>query len=725
MKTPHRFALLWAALMLPLHALGTEAAKSPVGRDDRGALAIVGTDVVAVDTGELARNQTVLVEHGRIVHVGPADQAEIPKRFDRVDGHGKFLAPGLADMHAHVVDPSELRLYLASGVTFLRVMWGHPIVLELRQSVTSGAIPGPEIYTSGPVTDGEPRMHYGTAGVSTPEQARAAVRAQIDAGYDFIKVYSRLNRSSFDAIAAAAKQQGVRFAGHVPDSVPLEHAMRSGMASMEHLMGIAEATLADGAASTNFRWYVPGFTEFATKVGRGDLRLEEIFDERKLRRVAQLAAETGIWNVPTLVTLRGHLLTKQEKEQRWRSQTVRYLPPGVKSFWRTLDAMMAEPVGDYAAGLEKLRAVDLARIKALHAAGAGLLAGTDAANPYVLWGSGVVDELELFVEAGLTPLEALRTATTNAAEYLGRTGEMGIVRTGARADLVLLGANPLVDVAAYREVAGVMAAGKWFGRAELDTFLATAARRNAEREGTFANAPHWPLAAGDSRFTAAFVGHVGDAPVRAERIGFAYRDDTIMPPERIGFSPPPEGERVVMAQELTADGRSAFHRLRVGPGDSVDEYRVTRTGAGRELEITVVRMGDEIRLSGPDGLSTTVQAEREDPVLSGTLADWLVLHGRIADMADEETRQFGAWYVNDDNRLEKRTLQVTRRPDHVIVGHFYLAGANPHDVLVRGPNGSMSMTVWIGGGFYSAWPLRAELTPGEPQRAPLLLSRYE
>ena len=697
-----------AGPMIFLLACGCAAEQSHEGSDrDPAGLAITGVRVVTMENEEIRADQTVLIEHGHVLRIGPSARVRVPEHFEVIEGHDDYLAPGLADMHAHVTNTAELDLYLANGITFLRVMWGAPVVLELRDAVESGSIRGPRIYTSGPIIDGEPPIQYGTDQVVTEDDARQVVRAQKESEYDFLKVYSNLSPAAFDAIASEAKDSGVAFAGHVPDAVPLAHAVESGMASMEHLFGLADATVADPARKIGRR-YQPGYAEFAAKIGRGELDSDEVFDRKKLEEVAEVIGASGTWTVPTLALLDAHALSEQQRQRHWQSVQMQFVPPGLRNFWRTVELMLSSSAVGYAEGQQRLFELDLTRIKVLHEAGAGLLAGTDALNPFVYQGSSMVRELELFVQAGLSPFEAIKTATVNAAEFLGQVGEMGVVREGARADLVLLDSNPLENVGAYRDIEGVIAQGRWLSRRDLNDVLSAIARQNAQLEATFDGAPEWELASADPQSTAAYLAYVGDDIAGAERIGF------------VGV---PDGGRRIVSQELKTSGESWLHDLVLDRQGTVKSYLLRRSTSDGASEVIVERIGEKFVRTGPDGKTESIEDETE-LFLSGTLADWLVLQNSIADMDDLETREIVAGYLDDEQRLGSRRLSITRRPSEVIVGHFYLAGANPHDVTIRSQERTIGMTVWIGGGFYSGWPLKLSTNPGADDEPAVLFKRY-
>ena len=296
-------------------------------------------------------------------------------------------------MHAHPMTMADLDAYLANGVTLIRAMWGEPAVLALREGVASGAIAGPRIVTGGRIVDGEPVIHYGSDIVLNAADASEVVTRHKAAGYDFIKVYSNLSPEAFDAITEAARANGIPFAGHIPDAVAADHAFRSGMQTAEHLIGIGPATLADGAEY--YTRFDPAFPQYAARIGSGEISLDTVYDEARLGELADLARETGIWTVPTLTTIRGTALSPEEISVFSTRDVARYVDYTVMSFWRMSAAFRAAWTADTYRGARLQLEEDLRHVKAFHDAGARILAGTDAPNPWASVGFSVVDELEL------------------------------------------------------------------------------------------------------------------------------------------------------------------------------------------------------------------------------------------------------------------------------------------------------------------------------------------
>ena len=399
-----------------------------------GDIAFVDVTVVPMDRETRLVHRTVLVRDGVIASVGAVDDVTIPEGARRIDGRGKFLMPGLADMHVHVWYEEEFLLFLANGVTTVRNLWGTPLQRRWQQEIARGERLAPNLYTTGTILDGKPPTWQRSRVVTTPDEARAAVRAQADAGYPAIKVYSRLRPDVYHALVDEAGKRKLRVTGHVPWSVGIEGVIAAGQRCIEHLDG-----------------YVVGHRPFQPKI---------------LAQLAEKTAKAGVWNCPTLVVYTKFVPPAGVMRERARPE-MRFVPPRLRATWdpsRDFRIRDATP-----ATFRALRRTDESRrqmVKMLQDAGARLLLGTDSSNPFVVAGWSVHEELELLVGAGLTPFEALRTGTANAGAYCGEA--WGTVAEGQRADLLLLDRDPLADVAHIKRPAGVMVRGRFLARAEFD-----------------------------------------------------------------------------------------------------------------------------------------------------------------------------------------------------------------------------------------------------------------
>lgn len=366
------------------------------------ALAIVDVNVVPMDRNVVLTHQTVIVENGRVVRVGPARVVRAPDGARTIEGNGRYLLPGLIDMHVHL-RRADLPRYLESGITTVRNMWGHEEILRLQRDLAAGTIRGPTIFSASPGLDGTPPQWPGTVQVLDSVSAGDAVRAQLAAGWSWIKVYTQLTPPAYHAIMAAARAAGIPVVGHVPLRVDIHDALASGQRSIEHLTGYDRAVSRTGRSGT---W---GWSDADTS------------------RYSGLVAATvasGTWNCPTLA-----IFIKLSEQH---------------------------PVDERARLIERRRQF----VRALSAAGAHLLAGTDAGIEIVAPGTSLHDELAELVAAGLTPYQALRAATVDAADFLGRP-ELGTIRTGGAADLLLVTGNPLDDIRQAAKLEGMVLHGEW------------------------------------------------------------------------------------------------------------------------------------------------------------------------------------------------------------------------------------------------------------------------
>jgi imidazolonepropionase-like amidohydrolase len=415
------------------------------------ALAFVGVTVIPMTSETTIPGQTVIVRDRTIVSIAADASARVPADAVRVDGAGKFLMPGLGEMHAHIPGGNApdaavertLFLYVANGVTTIRGMLGEPRHLSYRSSVANGAIVGPRIFTAGPSFNGT------TA--ATKEMAVAAVIAQKKLGFDLLKIHPGVPRDVFDAVAAKAHELQIPFAGHVPAQVGLQHALEAKYRSIDHLDGYIEALAAKPESSQFF-----------------GVNLMSDVDESRLPGLVKATLAAGVWQVPTQVLLDNLLNDVPTDEMAARPEMKYVLNPGEIQKWIAQKQTFAKySPADRAKFLTLRRRI----IKELHAAGVPFALGSDAPQWWNVPGFSAHRELRSLVEAGLTPYQALRTGTQNVGRYFGSTD--GVVVPGRRADLLLLDANPLQDIGNISRVAGVVVNGRWLAKAEIDKRLAS------------------------------------------------------------------------------------------------------------------------------------------------------------------------------------------------------------------------------------------------------------
>ena len=415
---------------------------------------IVNVNVVPMTSEVVLPQQTVIVVDGKIAQIGHVDAVPLPKGSTVVDGTDRFLMPGLAEMHAHVTstDPVQVdrlsTLFIANGITTIRGMLGQASHLTLRDQFESGEVFGPRFVTSGPSLNGR--------SVSGAADAARQVREQKAAGYDFIKVHPGLSSDEFAALARTANEIGMPYAGHVPVAAGVRQALRSNIATIDHLDGYFAAMLPAGSHGSG------GFGGFFDVMLAGELDADEI------PGIVAATLDAGTWNVPTEVLIEQLIDDTPLTELKRRPET-RYVSAAVLRDWvAAKEAQLNERGFDpETAAL----AIELRRrlIFELHKAGAGLLLGSDAPQTFNVPGFSTHRELDALVAAGLTPYQALRTGTVAVATFLGSNG--GIIAEGKDADLILLNASPLEDIRNSKRIHGVMLRGRWLPATELNARL--------------------------------------------------------------------------------------------------------------------------------------------------------------------------------------------------------------------------------------------------------------
>jgi imidazolonepropionase-like amidohydrolase len=436
--------------------------------NSRPALVITHVNVIDVMRGGVQEDMTVVIRDKQITELDKSARLSIPKNARVVNGRGKYLIPGLWDMHVHEIfgdwvprdeDISPL-LFVANGVTGVRDMGGDLEPLKKwRSDIASGTMIGPRMIIAGPMLDGPVPQFPSSAPISNAADGRRLVDQLKNSGVDFIKVQSLIPRDGYFAAAEEAKKLGIVFAGHVPDAVRAAEASTAGQRSIEHLTGVFEgcSTIEDELMKQ------------PRGPGRG--KFLSTYDPKRAQELISLFVKNQTWQVPTLVWERGEWLIEQTNSSAdplakyapvaWKQRTWPMFTSEISKGWST------DPVRDRERFVQK----ELEIVGEMHRAGVPFLAGTDtAAGVRVYPGFSLHDELTLFVNGGFTPLEALQTATLNPAHYLGMA-DTGAVEKGKRADLVLLDANPLDDISNTRKIRAVVLAGRFFSRDDLDGLL--------------------------------------------------------------------------------------------------------------------------------------------------------------------------------------------------------------------------------------------------------------
>ncbi len=440
-----RFALL-ALLGLAPHVFAQAQPPPPV--------AFVNVHVLTMEDDRVQPGMTVVVSGDRIVYVGAREQAPISEGVTVVDGTGKYLLPGLAEMHGHVPPPGSgsqasqytedvLFLYLAGGITTVRGMLGYADQLQLRERVQSGELLGPTLYLAGP--------SFNANSVNSPAEASDKVRQQKAEGWDLLKIHPGLTLEEYTAMAQTAQEAGIAFAGHVPEEVGLENAIRLGQQTIDHL---------------------DGYMAFA-----GGLNAPA--SEEKLAEAVALTKAHDVWVVPTQA-LWETLIGAADADELRRFEEIKYMPKSVVRSWENYLGNM-ESSYLFSGRFARLHAENRHKLlKALQDADVRILMGTDAPQVYSVPGFSIHRELASMQEAGLSPYQILRSGTYNVGQYFADKDQFGTVVVGSRADRLLVPGNPLEDIGILRNLDGVMVRGKWFPKQEIDARLAEIEARHRD-----------------------------------------------------------------------------------------------------------------------------------------------------------------------------------------------------------------------------------------------------
>jgi imidazolonepropionase-like amidohydrolase len=444
------------------------------------------THVTLIDgTGAAPKTDfTVIVEGARITATGPSASTHIPHGAKTIDGSGKFLIPGLADMHIHLTGAGEpggsrefiIPLLLANGITTVRDMGGSVEGLkQLREEINSGKRVGPQIFFTGPYLDGNPPSFQPSIVVQNAAEATAAVDQLKREGVDFIKVQSRLLPEPYYAIAREAKKQEIRFVGHVPDSITATAASEAGQSSIEHLTGVLLDCSTREEQLRQRQLTPPPKHETKAQANARDRQwtkdLLDSFSDERADKLVQTFLAHQTWQVPTFPVL-VHIGFLTPKTDLKNDPKMKYVPKKLQEMWQQgrdeqLDHRGDEEFALRAEAIQRLLQV----VGKMSAAGLPVMAGTDSAAPNVIPGFSLHEDLAYLVQAGMTPMQALQAATAKPAEFLHRSAEQGTIAIGKRADLVLLDANPLDDIHNAEKIRAVILYGKLLERGDLDALL--------------------------------------------------------------------------------------------------------------------------------------------------------------------------------------------------------------------------------------------------------------
>ena len=462
-----------AAAAAPAHGRHTPGpAREPRAA---GTFAFVDVTVLPMDRDRVLTGQTVIVRDGRIAALGPTASVRIPADAQRIDGRGKFLMPGLAEMHAHVLGPAQpqelnrdiMFLYIANGVTTIRAMLGAPNQLILRDQLKKGEVLGPTMFVAAPSLNGN--------SAPNPDTAMKLVRAHKSAGYDLLKLHPGLTRATYDSAVKVAREVGITFGGHVSQQVGIDRTLEVRQSTVDHLDGYIEGAVADPLKTRMMSGQVP-FSEWMSGV-----------TDDKIRELARRTKDAGVWNVPTMF-LWESLFGSFAPESAAVRPEMKYAPKQWVTGWinQKKNQMQGQAQGGVTPELaQQLLAHRRKLLKALADAGAPLLMGTDSPQMFNVPGFALHRELRLMGESGLTPFQVLESGTRNVGldveRDLKQDGKFGTVAVGNWADLVLLDANPLQSLDNVSQRAGVMVRGRWVPKSEIDAGLAALVARYASQ----------------------------------------------------------------------------------------------------------------------------------------------------------------------------------------------------------------------------------------------------
>jgi imidazolonepropionase-like amidohydrolase len=424
------------------------------------ALAITHVSVADGTGTALQRDMTVLIRGTHIVAVGPSASTAVPADARVIDGSGRYLIPGLWDMHVHLTDAGRMSvpLFPVNGVTGVRDMGGDLATIDgFRADIALGALLGPRIYRAGPFLDGQKKTSLYRVTLRSPDDARHAVDSLKELGVDFIKIHNRVPRDAYFAVLAEARTQGLRVAGHLPRGISPSEAALAGQASIEHTESLLEGI--HYADSTSQR-HTPR-EDFALLSGSAGDSLFALFKR------------SGTSIDPTLIEY--YVFAHARERQVTQDARLKYATPELRAYWeRFFPADTLETIAATAGRREYLRRF-MGMIYAMHNAGVPILAGTDVGAPYIYPGFSLHDELALLVEAGVSPADVLKAATSGAASFLGVSDSVGAVQVGKLADLVIIDGNPLEDIRNTQSIRMVIVNGRVIDAAERRKMLAAAA----------------------------------------------------------------------------------------------------------------------------------------------------------------------------------------------------------------------------------------------------------
>jgi imidazolonepropionase-like amidohydrolase len=417
--------------------------------------AFTHVNVISMENDQILNDQTVLIKAGKIMKIGDAKSINTSATKEIVDAKGKYLTPGLAEMHAHIpgnqngteLAEETLFLYLSNGITLIRGMLGQPYHIVLRDQVEMGEVLGPKIYTSGP--------SFNNTTVTSAEEGANRAREQKEAGYDFLKLHPGLTREQFDAIVATANEIGIPYTGHVSTGVGIRRAIEAKYGSIDHIDGYLEGLVP------------PALDLDPDSNGFFGINFTEEAELSNIPELVQKTKEAGVWIVPTQAMME-RWMGPTEPAELAKDPEMKYINPNTLNNWvRTKENVLAQP--EYNAE-QALQFNEIRReiLRQLHEAGVGILLGSDAPQVFNVPGFSIQREMEAMSRSGMSAYEILKAGTVNPAIYFGNEAQYGMIKGGLDASLILLENNPLEDISNMSHPVGVMVKGQWISKEVID-----------------------------------------------------------------------------------------------------------------------------------------------------------------------------------------------------------------------------------------------------------------
>ncbi|MRX64708.1 amidohydrolase family protein [Maribacter luteus] len=462
----------------------------------KDALCIENISIIDPEEG-LKNNLTLVIKEGKIFQITPTEEIRLSKKNTIVDGTGKFMIPGLWDAHMHFsyikeMAPHMFNLFLANGITSVRDTGGDiSFVNKWKQLSLANPTDAPRVMVAGPLLDGMPNVYDGSdpghpplsEGLRSLDDVRDKVKELDSLEVDFLKAYEMLSPEQFILINKLAKEKGLKVTGHVPLSMDVISASNAGMNSMEHLrnLELSCASNADELLAERNELLTLGKDEKGAAL-RSKIHNEqrqraiENYDPEKAKEILAVLAKNDTWQIPTLALSTG-FVKRPFTQEKWQ-EDFKYLPEYIERDWkRNIDLFSKNEITPFR--IEYVKWLMNMTLN-IHKSGINMMAGTDCPIFFLTPGASLHEELAVLVEAGLTPLQVLKTATVNPAKYFDMEEELGNVRTGHWADLVILDANPLEDIKHTKLIHAVVKQGKYYDRTALDGLLQELSAKEAE-----------------------------------------------------------------------------------------------------------------------------------------------------------------------------------------------------------------------------------------------------